>query len=96
MFWNCAYWVPTLLRRIARDPDVGDKLIEAFDQAPSASAKISLLALAGRGSKGRIKHRAFFVREAEQVAAAVAPSVGFDVTSGSNRLALHVLHELLT
>ncbi len=95
-FWNCAYWVPSLLRRIERDPDVGDRLIEAFANAPSASAAISLLALTGRRSKGRVKHRAFFAREAEKVAAAIAPPVGFDVTSGSSRLALHVLHELLT
>jgi hypothetical protein len=95
-FWNCAYWVPTLLRRIERDPDVGDTLIEAIAQAPSASTKISLLALAGRGSKGRVKHHSFFAREAERIAAAVAPPAGFDVTSVANRLALHVVHELLT
>jgi hypothetical protein len=95
-FWNCAYWVPTLLRRIERDTFVGDTLIEAIADAPSSSAAISLLALAGRGSKGRIKHRDFFAGEAEKVAAAIAPPIGFDVTSGSNRLALHVLHELLS
>ncbi len=32
IFWNCAYSVPTLLRRIERDPDVGDKLIEAVNE----------------------------------------------------------------
>jgi len=94
--WQCAYWVPTLLRRIERDSDVGDKLIEAIPHAPSPTGRVSLLALAGRGSKGRIKHHALFAREVEQVVAATAPPVGFDVTSGSTRLALHVLHELLT
>lgn len=95
-FWNCAYWVPSLLRRIERNPNVGDKFIEAIGQAPSASAAISLLALAGRGSKGRVKHHAFFSQEVKKVTAAAAPPVGFDVTSGSSRLALHVLNELLT
>jgi hypothetical protein len=94
-FWNCTYWVPSLLRRIERDASVGDKLIEAVGQAPSMSAAISLLALAGRGSKGRVKHHAFFTREEERIGAAVAPPVGFDVTSGANRLALHVVQELL-
>ncbi|MBR0840481.1 NACHT domain-containing protein [Bradyrhizobium liaoningense] len=96
IFWNCAYWAPSLLRRIERDPDVGDRLIQAVEGAPSASAAISLLALAGGSSKGRVKHRAFFAREMERVAAATAPPVGYDVTSSSNRLAQHVLHEILT
>jgi hypothetical protein len=65
-------------------------------RAQSVSAKISLLALAGRGSSGRVKHHAFFARESKRIAAAVAPPIGFDVTSGANRLALHVVQELLT
>ncbi|MCK1354229.1 NACHT domain-containing protein [Bradyrhizobium sp. CW7] len=96
IFWNCAYWTPSLLRRTERDPDIGDRLIEAVDGAPSASAAISLLALAGGSSNGRVKHRAFFAREMERVAATAAPPVGYDVTSSSNRLALHVLQEILT
>lgn len=79
IFWNCAYWTPSLLRRIERDPDVGDRL----------------LALAGGGSKGRVKHRSFFAREMERIATSTAPSAGFDVTSSSNRLMVHVLREIL-
>jgi hypothetical protein len=95
IFWNCAYWVPTLLRRIERDPDVGDAMIAALDRASSYSQRISLLAVAGRGSQGRIKHHAVFLREEDIASKAVAPPIGFDVTSGTNRVVLHVLHELL-
>ncbi|MGY4399277.1 NACHT domain-containing protein [Bradyrhizobium sp. USDA 3315] len=96
MFWNCSYWAPSLLRRIERDPEVGAQLLDAVSRAPSTSAAISLLALAGGGSKGRVKHRAFFESEQEKVSAAIAPPVGFDVTTGSIRLASHVLQEMLT
>jgi hypothetical protein len=61
-FRNGAYWVPSLLRRIESDPDVDDRLIEAVANAPSASAAISLLAPAGRGSKGHQTPRVFWPR----------------------------------
>lgn len=94
-FWNCSYWVPSLLRRIEQDEDVAGKLIEAVATAPSASARISFLALVGRSNKGRTKFRSVFLQQAETVAKEGAPVLGFDVTSGSERLAQHVLHELL-
>jgi hypothetical protein len=96
MFWNCSYWVPSLLRRIEREPAIGDAMIEASATAPNASAKISLIALAGRAGNGRITYRDFFATEAARVAAAVAPPTGFDVTAGEHRLVSHVLHEMLT
>jgi NACHT domain len=96
MFWNCAYWVPSLLRRIEREPAIGDAMIEASATAPNASAKISLIALAGRAGNGRVTYHDFFATEAGRVAAAVAPPIGFDVTVGGHRLAGHLLHELLT
>ena len=38
--YNCAYWVPAVLRRIERDDGVADALIKAADNAPSASARL--------------------------------------------------------
>jgi hypothetical protein len=37
-FWNCAYWAPTLLRRIKREPDIEDRLIEALKHCPSSDS----------------------------------------------------------
>ncbi len=96
MFWNCAYWVPALLRRIERDPAVSEELIKALGVAPNTSAKVSLIALAGGSGNGRSKHSAFFTAEAARVTSAVAPPIGFDVTTGSQRIAAQILHELLT
>ena len=96
MFWNCAYWVPSLLRRLEREPAIGDEMIKALGTAPNASVRISLIALAGRSGNGRVKHHDFFAAEAAHVASTVAPPIGFDVTAGEHRLAGHVLHELLT
>jgi hypothetical protein len=94
-FWNCSYWVPSLLRRIELDEDVADKLIEAVATGPSASARISLLALVGRSNKGRTKFRSMILQHTESIAKEIAPVLGFDVTSGSERLAQHVFYELL-
>jgi len=75
--------------------DSGDKLIKPFRMHLHRLASLATC-LGGARQQGRIKHHALFAREVEQVVAATAPPVGFDVTSGSTRLALHVLHELLT
>jgi hypothetical protein len=94
-FWNCSHWVPALLRQLERDAQFADQLIARVASAPSISARISLLALAGKGSKGRMTFRSVISREAEKLENAVVPPFGFDLTSGSNRLARHALQELL-
>ena len=55
--FNCAYWVPAVLRRIERDDGVADALIKTADNAPSASARLSELTLLGRGCKDKSKTR---------------------------------------
>jgi hypothetical protein len=93
--WNCSYWVPSLLRRIEQEPEVAEKLIEAVPTTTSVSTRISFLALACRSGNGRLKYRQALIDEAERLSKETAPSVGFDVTSGSKRLAAHVIQELL-
>jgi hypothetical protein len=94
-YWNCSHWVPSLLRRMEQDPEVADKMIESVVTTSSASARISFLALVGRTSNGRTKYRSTFSQEAERISKEVAPSIGFDVTSGSESLAQHILRDLV-
>jgi hypothetical protein len=93
--WNCAYWVPAVLRRIGRDAAAADAIIETIPQAPSHSARISLLALLGKGSADNAKVRPFLERALAVDANADVPSFGFDITIGKSRLVTHVLREFL-
>jgi hypothetical protein len=94
--FHCAYWVPAVLRRIERDDDVmADALISAADNAPSASARLSELSLLGRGCTNKPKTRPVLERALRAYEDAEVPVVAFDVTTGSYRLAPHVVCELL-
>ena len=56
---------------------------------------ISLLALLGRGSADSVKVRRVLQRELSIYEAGL-PVLGFDVTTNKQRLAAHVVRELLT
>jgi len=94
--WNCTYWVPAVLRRIGRDAAAADAIIEAIPLAPSNSARISLLALLGKGSADDTKVRPFLEQALADDANADVPSFGFDITTEKSRLVRHVLSELLS
>jgi hypothetical protein len=96
VFWNCSYWVPAFLRRIERDEDVADDLIDALDRAPSASARLSELALLGLGCKDKAKTRPVLTAALKTYEAAPAPVIAFDLTANAYRPALHTVCELLT
>ena len=93
--YNCAYWVPAVLRRIERDDGVADALIKAADNAPSASARLSELTLLGQGCKDKSKTRPVVERALQAYESADAPVVAFDVTTESFRLAAHAMRGLL-
>jgi hypothetical protein len=92
---NCSYWVPAFLRRIERDDRVADEIIAAVDRAPSASARLSELALLGLGCKDKAKIRPILDRTLRDYEATTAPIIAFDVTAGAYRLAAHTVRELL-
>jgi hypothetical protein len=94
--WNCAYWVPAVLRRIARDSTTADAIIAALPSSPSLSARVSLLALLGKGSADSAKVRPVLEKALADDDKADVPSFGFDVTSEKSRLLRHVARELLT
>jgi hypothetical protein len=94
--WNCPFWVPAFLRRIERDDGAADALIAALGDAPSASARLSELALLGLGCKDKAKTRPILVGALRDYEAAPAPVIAFDVTAGAYRLAVHVLQALLS
>jgi hypothetical protein len=94
--WNCAYWVPAVLRRIARDPMAADAIIAALASAPSNSARLSLLALLGKGSADRAKIRPILLQALAEDEKADVPCFGFDITSEQSRLLRHTVRELLT
>ena len=94
--WNCNYWVPAVLRRIGRDAAATDAIIEAIPLAPSNSARISLLALLGKGSANDTEVRPFLEQALAADANADVPSFGFDITTEKSRLVRHVLSELLS
>jgi hypothetical protein len=95
-FWNCSYWVPAFLRRIERDEDVADDLIDALDRAPSASARLSELVLLGLGCKDKAKTRPVLTAALKTYKVAPAPVIAFDLTVNAYRPALHAVSELLT
>jgi hypothetical protein len=94
--WNCSYWVPAFLRRIERDESAADAIIGALEGAPSASARLSELALLGLGCKDKAKTRPILDNALRQYEAAPAPVIAFDVTAGAYRLAAHAVRALLT
>jgi hypothetical protein len=94
--WNCSYWVPAFLRRIERDERAADEIIAALDRAPSASARLSGLALLGLGCKDKAKTRPILGAALRDYEAAPAPVVAFDVTAGAYRLAVHTVRDLLS
>jgi hypothetical protein len=94
--WNCSYWVPALLRRIGRDAAAADAIIEAIPLARSHSARVSLLALLGKGGADNAKVRPFLEQALADDTNADVPSFGFDITTEKSRLVRHVLGELLS
>jgi hypothetical protein len=93
--WTCSYWVPAFLRRIERDELAADEIIAALDRAPSASARLSELALLGLGCKDKAKTRPILGASLRAYGTAPAPVVAFDVTAGAYRLAVHTVGDLL-
>ena len=93
--WNCAFWTPAFLRRIERDEGAADAIIAALDRAPSASARLSELALLGIGCKDKAKTRPILANALRAYHAAPAPVIAFDVTAGAYQLAAHVVQTLL-
>ena len=93
---NCGYWVPAVLRRIERDSSIADALIEAADDAPSASARLSELTLLGRGCKDISKTRPALERALQTYESAAVPTVAYDVTTESYRLAAQAIRQLLS
>jgi hypothetical protein len=85
-----------VLRRIGRDTAAADAIIEAIPLAPSHSARISLLALLGKGTADNAKVRPFLEQALADDANADVPGFGFDMTTEKNRLVRHVLRELLS
>ena len=94
--WNCPFWVPAFLRRIERDEGAADAILAAVDHAPSASARLSELALLGLGCKDKAKTRPILADALRDYETASAPVIAFDITAGAYRVAAHVLHGLLT
>jgi hypothetical protein len=94
-FWNCSYWVPAFLRRIERDERAGDEMIDAIARAPSPSARLSELALLGLGCKDKAKIRPVLASALRDYLAAPAPTVAFDVTADTYRLASDTVRDLL-
>jgi hypothetical protein len=94
--WNCVYWVPAVLRRIGRDAAAADAIIDAIPFAPSNSARISFLALLGKGTANSTKVRPVLEQALADEDITDAPIFGFDVTTEKSRLAEHVLRELLS
>lgn len=93
--WNCGYWVPAVLRRIARDPTAADAIIGALPSAPSNSARLSLLALLGKGSADRAKVQPTLLQALAEDEMSDVPRFGFDITSDQSRLLRHTVRELL-
>jgi hypothetical protein len=91
--WNFPYWVPSLIRRIEKDFDLAETLIAESVRAQSSTAKLSLLALAGKSMSGRITLRESALKAAEAFTTSEILAVGFDITSGSMQLASHVIRE---
>ncbi len=93
--WNCGYWVPAVLRRIARDPTASDAIISALPSASSNSARLSLLALLGKGSADRAKVQPILLQALAEDEMSNVPRFGFDITSDQSRLLRHTVLELL-
>ena len=95
-FWfNSAYWVPAVLRRIERDANMTESLVEAAESAPSASARLSALCLLGLGSPNNSKVRSVLESAVRSYEAEIIPVIAFDVTTESFRLAAQALRELI-
>ena len=84
-----------MLRRIARDPTAADAIIGALPSAPSNSARLSLLALLGKGSADRAKVQPTLLQALAEDEMSDVPRFGFDITSDQSRLLRHTVRELL-
>jgi hypothetical protein len=73
-----------------------DAIIAALPSAPSNSARLSLLALLGKGSADRAKVRPILLQALAEDEKADVPGFGFDITSEQSRLLRHTVRELLT
>lgn len=91
--WNFSYWVPSLIRRLEKDSDLALELLTESIRANSTTAKLSFLALAGKSTNGRSPLRASVLRVVEAIEKENVPSIGFDITSVSLRLAKHLARE---
>jgi hypothetical protein len=92
---NCGYWVPAVCRRIEKDDAVADALIARLQSAPSASARLSELTLLARGCKDTAKTRPVLENALQTYEGGRVPTVAYDVTTESYRVAAHAIRQLL-
>lgn len=92
---NCGYWVPAVIRRIETDDSVADAFIARLQHAPTAAAHLSELTLLARGCKDTTKTRPVLETALQAYENGSVPTVAYDVTTDSYRVAAHAIRQLL-
>ena len=93
--WQLPLWIPAMIRRIEKDPDVQDLLHAALTRTPSPSVRASLVSMLARAAGVDERLRTFVGWELERTESEAMPEVGFDLSSESYRLVRHVLIETI-
>ena len=88
-------WVPTIVRRVEKDPEVRVALLAALTAKSSPSVRASLTSLLVLAYGVDEELQTFARAEVERLEAKSIPEIGFDLGTQAYRIVRHVLLEAL-